>query len=41
VSDLIVPGARGLLLGSISQQIAAHAPCPVVVVRQRDGEGGG
>jgi nucleotide-binding universal stress UspA family protein len=43
-ADLLVVGSRGLggfrglLLGSVSQQCANHAPCPVVIIPHESGE---
>ena len=43
-ADLLVVGSRGhgriagALLGSISQKVAQHAPCPVVIVREQQAD---
>ena len=45
-ADWIVLGSHGyrgykrFLLGSVSQSVAAHAPCSVLIVRQRQEDGG-
>lgn len=42
-ADLLVVGSRGrggfagALLGSVSQHVATHSPCPVVIIRGKDG----
>jgi nucleotide-binding universal stress UspA family protein len=41
-ADLLAVGSRGhggftgMLLGSVSEHVVAHAPCPVVVIRSSD-----
>src|SRR5215207_4131875 len=46
-ADLVVLGSHGygfwdrLLLGSVSQAVASHAPCSVLIVRRRERAEGG
>ncbi len=46
-ADLLVVGSHGygfwsrLLLGSVSQSVAAHAPCSVEIIKRREREEGG
>ncbi|MBW3626486.1 MAG: universal stress protein, partial [Actinobacteria bacterium] len=41
-ADVVVVGSHGsgfvrrVLVGSVSQHVVHHSPCPVLVVRQRD-----
>lgn len=42
-ADMLVVGSRGrggfkgLVLGSVSQQLANHAPCPLLIIREPNG----
>ncbi|MBW3645365.1 MAG: universal stress protein [Actinobacteria bacterium] len=46
-ADVVVVGSHGsgfvrrVLVGSVSQHVVHHSPCPVLVVRQRDQDGTG
>jgi nucleotide-binding universal stress UspA family protein len=41
-ADIIVVGSRGLggfrrvLIGSVSDSVVRHAPCPVLIVREKE-----